>query len=142
MRLYLVASAEAMDEKNYGYKLTPVARPFGEWVRHTTEMNYNSCAVLRGLPKQNLKEVESVSSKQDLVRTLKESFDFCDPAFRGITDNDLSVQRSAEDRKYFAGVEMIGLTNSLHEHYGNFIGYLRNNGVTPPSTVRTSKVMQ
>lgn len=142
MRLYIIASAESMEEKNYGYKLSPVARPFGEWVRHTTEMNYNSCALLRGMPKPDLKTVEAASTKEDLVKTLKESFEFCDPAFRNIADEDLAIQHAGADRKFFAGVEMIGLTNSLHEHYGNFIGYLRNNGVVPPSTVRTSKVMQ
>lgn len=142
MRLYLTACAEMMSEEKYSFKLTPVSRTFGDWMKHTAEMNYGSCAVLRGMGKPDLKEVESARSKSDLVKVLKASFDFCDPAFRSLSDQSLLTEVTSGERKLYPVTEYIGLTHSLHEHYGNLIGYLRSNGVTPPSTLRTQKTLQ
>jgi hypothetical protein len=142
MRLYLTASAELMPEANYGFKVTPVSRPFGEWVRHTAEMNYGSCSKLRGIPKPDPKIVEEPKTRAELIDLLKRSFEFCDPAFRGLSDRKLLTEMSSSELKLYPVTEVVGLTNSLHEHYGNLIAYLRSNGVTPPSTLRTQRSLQ
>ena len=142
MRLYLIASGEMMPEENYPFKLTPVSRPFGEWIRHTAEMNYGTCAKIRNVTPPEPKSLESAQTKEALIRELKASFAFCDPAFRGLTDANLLAEKALQDRKFYAVTEIVGLTNSLHEHYGNLIGYLRSKGVTPPSTVRTQRVLE
>lgn len=142
MKLYLVRSAEMMPEDSYGFKLTPVSRPFGEWVRHTAEMNYGSCSKVLRVAKPDAKELEQAKSRAELVDLLKRSFEFCDPVFRKLTDQTLLTEVVLDDVKLYPVTEVVGLTNSLHEHYGNLIGYLRSNGVTPPSTLRTQKVLQ
>jgi len=142
MRLYLIAASEMMSEENYAFKLTPVSRTFGDWMKHTAEMNYASCAKLQGRTPPDAKSLESATTKEALVRELKSSFTFCDPAFRGISDQQLLAERATQERRFYPVTEMVGLTNSLHEHYGNLIGYLRSKGVTPPSTLRTQRVLQ
>ena len=142
MRMYLVATGKMMPEDRYGFKITPVSRPFGEWIRHTAEMNYGSCAKLRAAAPPNLDRLAAAKSKEELTNQLEASFHFCDPAFRGITDRKLLTGKALADRQFTPVTEMIGLTNSLHEHYGNLIAYLRANGLTPPSTLRTQRVLQ
>jgi hypothetical protein len=142
MRMYLIASAEMMAEEHYDFKLTSVSRPFGEWVRHTAEMNYGSCATIRGVAKPDPKSVEAAKRRTDLIDVLKQSFEFCDPAFRGLTDRQMLTETVLDGRSRYPVAEVVGLTNSLHEHYGNLIGYLRSKGVTPPSTLRTQRVLQ
>lgn len=142
MRLYLTASADMMPDEHYSFKLTPVSRTFGDWMKHTAEMNYAVCAKLRGVPAPDLASLSKAQTKADLARELKGSFSFCDPAFKGINDTTLVQEQSHAGQAFFPVIEMIGFTNSLHEHYGNLIGYLRSKGVTPPSTLRTQRVLQ
>lgn len=142
MRLYLIAASEMMSEENYSFKLTPVSRTFGDWMKHTAEMNYGSCTKLHGGNPPDPKILESAKTKEALVRELKASFTFCDTAFRGISDRQLLAEKETPERRFYPVTEMVGLTNSLHEHYGNLIGYLRSKGVTPPSTLRTQRVLQ
>jgi len=142
MRMYLVATGKMMPEDRYHFKITPVSRPFGEWMRHTAEMNYGSCARLRSVPLPTAGPLAAAKTKDEIMAELEASFRFCDPAFRGLADRDLLTERTAGDRRLTPVSEMIGLTNSLHEHYGNLIAYLRANGLTPPSTLRTQRVLQ
>lgn len=142
MRLYLLKSAEMMPEPEYRFKLTPVSRTFGDWVRHTAEMNYTACANLRGIRVPGAPELRAAATKAELTAVLNASFEFCDPAFRGMTSQKLMTEITSGDRRLFPVVEMVGLTNSLHEHYGNLIGYLRSKEITPPSTLRTQRVLQ
>lgn len=142
MRLYLIAAGEMMSEEHYGFKLTSVSRTFGDWMKHTAEMNYVSCAKLHGGNPPDPKTLASAQTKEALVRELKASFAFCDTAFRGVSDRQLLAEKETSERRFYPVTEMVGLTNSLHEHYGNLIGYLRSKGVTPPSTLRTQRVLQ
>jgi hypothetical protein len=142
MRMYLTATGESMPEAQYGFKITPVSRPFGEWMRHTAEMNYASCAKLRSVAPPDQQALVAAKSKAELLQELKASFSFCDPAFRGWTDRQLLTEAANGERRYYPVTEMLGLATSLHEHYGNLIAYLRANGITPPSTRRTQRVLE
>jgi hypothetical protein len=125
MRLCLAKSAELMNERDYEFKLTPVSRTFASWVQHTAEMNYTACSKIRGMARPDLKPVES-AAKEQLVEILQQSFEFCDPVFLRLNDQKLLTEISLDTRQLYPVTELVGLTNSLHEHYGNLIGYLRS----------------
>ena len=128
VRNNIEAAAEAMPEAKYGFKIAPEQMTFGEWINHSTERNYLDCSTLRSetnpMPKS---KTDLLKSKAEIVKNLKESFDYCDATFAKL-----------DDQKILSSPQMV--TSFLHttvhnnEIYGNIVGYLRANGITPPST--------
>ena len=72
-------------------------------------------------------KTDLLTTKADIVRSLAESFDYCDAAFETL-----------DDQKILASPAMVTafLHTTVHnnEIYGNVVGYLRANHITPPST--------
>jgi hypothetical protein len=128
VRLFLQAAADVMPADKYTFKLSPEQMDFGQWINHSTERNYLDCSTLRGEPNPMPKaRTDMLKSKPDIVRNLKESFDYCDAAFARL-----------DDQKILSSPEMVTafLHTSVHnnEIYGNIVGYLRANHIVPPST--------
>ena len=140
MKMFLIFSGDAMPEEYYSFKLAPNWRSFSDYLVHAAEANYISCSTLRVVPKPTV-ELSGTMSKAELMKWLKDSFDFCDPAFASATDAKLLTQITSGDRTLYPAEEMVALTNSLWEHYGNVACYMRIKGVTPPSTLRTQRVL-
>ena len=141
LKMFLVYSGDAMPEEYYSFKFAPTWRTFSDYLVHVAEANYISCSTLRVVPQPKV-ELSGTMSKAELTKWLKDSFEFCDPAFANATDAKLLTQITSGDRTLYPVEEMIALTNSLSEHYGNVACYMRIKGVTPPSTLRTQLVMQ
>ncbi len=141
MKNFLVYSGDAMPEEHYSYKLTPTWRTFSEYMIHVAESNFISCSTIRIVPQPDIKLTPAMS-KAELMKAVKDSFDFCDPAFLTMTDAKALTPIKSGDRTLAPAEEMVALTNSLYEHYGNVACYLRIKGVTPPSTLRTQRIMQ
>ena len=128
VRNFLEGAAEAMPEDKYGFKLAPEQMTFGEWINHSTERNYLDCSTLRGetnpMPKA---KTDLLKTKADITKNLKESFDYCDATFAKL-----------DDQKILSSSQMVAsfLHTTVHnnEIYGNVVGYLRANHITPPST--------
>jgi hypothetical protein len=141
LKMFLVYSGDAMPEEYYSFKFAPTWRTFSDYLVHVAEANYISCSTLRVVPQPKV-ELTGTMSKAELTKWLKDSFEFCDPAFANATDAKLLTQITSGDRTLYPVEEMIALTNSLSEHYGNVACYMRIKGVTPPSTLRVQRVMQ
>jgi hypothetical protein len=141
MKMFLVFSGDAMPEEYYGFKLAPTWRTFSDYLVHVAEANYISCSTLRVVPAPKV-ELSGTMSKAELMKWVKDSFDFCDPAFANMTDAKLLTQITSGERTLYPAEEAVALTNSLYEHYGNVACYMRIKGVTPPSTLRTQRVMK
>ena len=140
MKQNLIETAEVMPESDYGFKLTPQQRAFGQWLGHTAMGNYNFCAAIRGAtPPEAMKSIEGLSSKADLSKALKDSFDYCDEAVNALTDQKATTQIAVGDRKAYPVTTYVSLVASLNEHYGNLVGYLRSKGIVPPSTARAAR---
>jgi len=128
VRLFLQGAAEVMPAEKYAFKLAPEQMDFGQWINHATERNYVDCSTLRGeanpMPKA---KTDLLKSKEEIVKNLRESFDYCDAAFAAL-----------DDQKILASPQMVTafLHTTVHnnEIYGNVVGYLRANHITPPST--------
>jgi hypothetical protein len=128
VRLFLQGAAIVMPEDKYTFKLDPGQMDFGQWINHATERNYVDCATLKGEPNPMPKaKVDLLKTKAEIVRHLQESFEYCDAAFVGL-----------DDRKILSSQEMtiafLHTTVHNNEIYGNVVGYMRANHITPPST--------
>jgi hypothetical protein len=139
VKLNLIETAEVMPEANYSFKLTDAQRPFSGWIEHTAGMNYANCSAIQGKPAPAAAKHSAPQSKAELVKELKDSFDFCDAALKGMTDDKALAEVTIGEKKVYPVGTMIGMIGGLNEHYGNLVGYLRKNGITPPSTARTAK---
>lgn len=142
VRLFLQGAAEVMPAEKYTFKLTPEQMEFGQWINHSTERNYVDCAALRGEPNPMPKaKTDLLKTKDEITRSLRESFAYCDATFETL-----------DDQKILASPDMVRafLHTTVHnnEIYGNIVGYLRVNHITPPSTemvqemIRTKKTPQ
>ncbi len=139
VRQNLVETAEVMPEADYAYKLSPAQRPFGEWISHTAVLAYNSCAAMQGVAAPpTAAALHGLTSKADLVRSIRESLEYCDAAFKVMDDKKAATEVSIGDRKLYPITPMIGLVTGLNEHYGNLVGYMRTKGIVPPSSARAT----
>src|SRR5262249_32203513 len=86
-------------------------------------------------PQKDIQHTEKTAkTKDEVVKALKASFDYCDGVFNNLTDAILK-ETYKEGDKDLPKVSMITL-NIYHggEHYGNMVVYLRMKGIVPPSS--------
>ncbi|HTP34968.1 MAG TPA: hypothetical protein VMJ75_22480 [Candidatus Acidoferrales bacterium] len=124
----LEAAADAMPASKFGFKLTEGQMSFAEWLNHSTERNYADCATLKGeAAPEAIKKVASLRDKAEVSQALKDSLAYCAAALEGI-----------DDQKVLASPQMtyslLHIVVHNNEIYGNIAGYLRSNGIVPPST--------
>ncbi|MBI3403270.1 MAG: hypothetical protein HY048_17805 [Acidobacteria bacterium] len=136
VRLFLQGAADVMPAEKYGFKLAPEQMDFGQWINHSTERNYLDCSTLGGEPNPMPKaKTDLLKSKADIVKNLKDSFDYCDATFAKL-----------DDAKILASPQMVQafLHTTVHnnEIYGNVVGYLRANTITPPSTEMVQEMIK
>jgi hypothetical protein len=136
VRLFLQGAADVMPEEKYSFKIAPEQMDFGQWINHSTERNYLDCSTLRGEPNPMPKaKTDLLKSKADIVKNLKESFEYCDATFARL-----------DDQKILATPQLVGafLHTTVHnnEIYGNVVGYLRANHIVPPSTEMVQEMIK
>src|SRR6478752_9654706 len=128
VRLFLQGAAEVMPEDKYTFKIAPEQMEFGQWINHSTERNYLDCSTLRGetspMPKA---KTDLLKTKAEIVKNLRESFEYCDATFTTLTDEKIL----ASPQSVFS---FLHTTVHNNEIYGNVVGYLRANHILPPST--------
>ncbi len=134
VRLFLQGAANVMPEEKYSFKLAPEQMDFGGWIKHSIERNYRDCATLRG-EANPMPKTDGLKTKADIEKSLRESFEYCDAAFEKL-----------DDQKILSTPEMVTafLHTTVHnnEIYGNVVGYLRANHITPPSTEMIQEMMK
>lgn len=131
----ITRSAEKMNAENYSFKPTPEVRSFGQIIGHIADAQYLFCAPVLGEKKAPAPGVEKgKTTKAELLVALKTAFDYCDQAYKAITEPNASEKVS------FFGGDRTNLsvlsfnTMHLYEHYGNLVTYMRLKGVVPPSS--------
>ena len=128
-----IKSAELMPEEQYSFRPTPEVRTYGEIVGHVAAENYLFCSTALGEQNPNTAELEQATGKANLVRALRQSFAYCDPAYR------MEEMRAMEQVTFFGSTGSrlwVLIFNVTHdsEHYGNVVTYLRMKGLVPPSS--------
>jgi hypothetical protein len=135
-----LALAEAFPANKYSWRPAPNVRSVGEAFMHVASEFYVFAPMAYGASRSpviprgqdSFKKFESMSTKDDVLKHLKEGFAYTKQSITGIDEGQLGGSR-----KLFGGDHNIietsfAMTDDLHEHLGQLIAYARMNGVTPP----------
>jgi uncharacterized damage-inducible protein DinB len=125
-----VAVANAMPEDGYSFKPTPAQMTFGEQMIHITGANYGYCAFIAGA-KSPYNEPKD-AKKDQIVKELGESFDYCTKTFDGMTEAKLDQNLRTGEHAVDAREVMLGVMIHMAHHRGQSEVYLRLKGVVPP----------
>lgn len=125
-----IAVANAMPAEDYSFKPVSAEMSFGEQMMHITEANYGYCSFLVGTKSQYQKPKDA--AKDQIVKDLGDSFDFCTKTFDRITDAQLDKILGTGDRAVDGREVMLGAMIHVVHHRGQTEVYLRLKGITPP----------
>jgi len=139
-----VPAAEAMPEDKFGFapsngEFTGV-RTFAQQIKHVAAVNYElGAALLEQKPPVDIGDESgpaSVTSKADILKYLRESFEYVHKAIATIEEKNL-VQ-TVKSPFGEGSVTRLGLATSVSshvfDHYGQMVEYLRMNGIVPPAS--------
>jgi DinB superfamily len=140
----LVPAAEAMPEDKYSFAPTAGefkgVRSFAEQVKHVAAVNYLvGSAILQEKPPLELggeNGPDSVKSKAEIVKFLKDSFTYVHKAVATINETNLVSPINSP----FGGgtTTRLGMATLIvghcFDHYGQIVEYLRMNSVVPPAS--------
>ena len=140
----LVPAVEAMPEDKFGYAPTggefKGVRTFGQQAKHIAAVNYLVAAAILGEkpPVETGGEngPDSVKSKADIVKFLKDSYAYAHKAVATINEgNAVGSIKSPFGEGTVTRLGM-GTVFAWHgfDHYGQMVVYLRSNGIVPPAS--------
>src|SRR3984957_5703748 len=139
-----VPAAEAMPEDKFGFAPTSGefkgVRTFGQQIKHVAAVNYELAAeLLEQKPPVDIGDEEgpaSVTSKADILKFLKQSFEYVHKAIATI--NEKNLVQTVRSPFGEGSVSRLGLAASVSshgfDHYGQMVEYLRMNGIVPPAS--------
>jgi hypothetical protein len=129
----MIGAAQSMPADKYGYKPTPEQITFGHLVLHVAQSNVLLCSKIGSAPPPQLTATDT-DGKDKLVAAIQTSFDYCSQVLAKADDSNLgeSLQLSTTRSMTKAGI-MITLACDWYDHYSAQAGYLRLNGILPPS---------
>jgi hypothetical protein len=135
----LVASAELMPAEKYEFHPTPEQMTFGQLVVHVVQTNIAICSAISGTPApltgEQLGKMSPTEPKDSLVGALKRSFDFCSDGLAKVTDAQMAEEVAMFGRA--TGMSraraMVTIATDWADHYSTAAGYLRLNGILPPT---------
>jgi len=144
MEREFVPAAEAMPEDKFDFAPTngefKGVRTFGLQVKHVAANNYQIAAAILGEKPPAGSEADngpdSIKTKADIVKYLKDSIAYSRKAFASINESNLTGQVQSP---YGPGkASRLGLAGLLvahcFDHYGQMVEYLRMNGIIPPAS--------
>jgi uncharacterized damage-inducible protein DinB len=116
------------------------ARTFGQQVKHVAAVNYElAAALLEQKPPVDIGDESgpaSITSKDDILKYLKDSFEYVHKAIATVSDSNLTGTVKSPFGE--GAVSRLGLAMSVpshgFDHYGQMVVYLRMNGIVPPAS--------
>lgn len=139
-----VPAADAMPEDKYSFVPTngefKGVRSFAQQVKHVAAVNYLvGAAILEEKPPLDLGSEngpDSLKTKADIVKFLKDSFAYVHKAVGTINDeNLLSPIKSPFGEGMTTRLGMATLiVGHCFDHYGQMVEYLRMNSIVPPAS--------
>jgi len=139
-----VPAAEAMPEDKFGFAPTngefKGVRTFAEQIKHVAAVNYELGAAL--LEQKSPVDIgdesgpASISSKADILKFLKESFEYVHKAIATINEKNLVETVKSPFGESAVTRLSLATTVAWHgfDHYGQMVEYLRMNGIVPPAS--------
>jgi uncharacterized damage-inducible protein DinB len=139
----LMGVAEAMPEDNYEFAPTNGAfrgvRNFARQVKHAAAVNYLVAASLLGEPitadVADERGPDSVKSKADVVKYLKDSYTYLHKAASTIDEKNAFAPFKGPFPRIDTriGLIIVAVSHSSN-HYGQMVEYLRMSGILPPQS--------
>jgi uncharacterized damage-inducible protein DinB len=139
-----VPAAEAMPEDKYSFAPTngefKGVRTFAQQVKHVAAVNYIiAAAVLEEKPPVELggeNGPDSIQTKADIVKFLKDSFTYVHKAVGSISEKDqLKTVKNPFGDNQIPRLELATwIPGHCFDHYGQMVEYLRMNGIIPPAS--------
>jgi len=144
MEREFTSAAEAMPEDKFAFAPTngefKGVRTFGQQVKHVAAVNYElGAALLQEKPPVDTGDEsgpESLKSKAEIVKYLKESFEYVHKAIGTINEGNLVGTVKSPFGEGSVSRLGLAMTVSSHgfDHYGQMVEYLRMNGIVPPAS--------
>ncbi|HTQ95661.1 MAG TPA: DinB family protein [Candidatus Acidoferrum sp.] len=139
-----VPAAEAMPEEKYAYVPTSGeykgVRNFSAQVKHVAAVNYLVGAAILGekppVDPGGENGPDSVKSKAEIVKFLKDSFAYVHKAMGSITETNLVTPIKSpfgDGMTTRLGLATL-IVGHCFDHYGQMVEYLRLNGIVPPAS--------
>ncbi|HTW95535.1 MAG TPA: DinB family protein [Tepidisphaeraceae bacterium] len=113
-------------------------RTFAQQATHVAEANYFFYGIVSGLkPDVDVRAIEKLTKKEDVVAALAGSFQFAHKAIATLTAaNAFEVVKSPEPGfQTRATLAAFGIAHA-NDHYGQIVEYLRMNGLIPPASAK------
>jgi len=139
-----VSAAEAMPEDKYDFAPTngefKGVRTFAQQIKHVAAINYIvGAAILSEKPPVDTNEEkgpDTVKSKADILKFLKDSFAYAHKAVASVTDTNLLEPIATPFGKEKGTRLGLATVFAWHgfDHYGQMVEYLRMNGIVPPAS--------
>ncbi len=134
----VIAAAEAMPADKYNFAPTSGnfkgVRTFAQEVTHVAEAQYFFFSGFGVKPEIDPQSISKLTSKDDAVKALKESYAFAEKAMETITpENAFEVIKEVDGGNTRATIAAVGLAHT-NDHYGQMVEYLRMNGIVPPAS--------
>jgi uncharacterized damage-inducible protein DinB len=136
MEKQIVSAADAMPAEKYSFVPTQGefkgVRTFGDQVKHLAEANYEFFEGWNVPGSVDPKTIEKLTSKDDIMKALKDSYTYAHAAVSTITAENAFTQMG-EHKATRAGMASFCAAHSM-DHYGQMVVYLRLNGIVPPAS--------
>jgi uncharacterized damage-inducible protein DinB len=134
----VVAVAEAMPADKYNFAPTngefKGVRTFAQQLTHVAETQYSLFDGFSTKPSIDRKSLEKLTSKDEVIKALKDSFVFAHQATETMTAQNVFEQIEERDgANTRAGIAAFSLAHT-NDHFGQMIEYLRMNGIVPPGS--------
>jgi hypothetical protein len=137
------ALANAIPAEKYSWRPAPGVRSVGEVFMHVASEFYvwapisfgaKASPVIGGTGDAVMKPFEAKSTKDDVLKALKEGFAYTQSSINGLDPSALVGKRKLFDGQLNGTIieASYGMDGDLHEHLGQLIAYARMNGITPP----------
>jgi len=139
-----VSAAEAMPDDKYSFAPTngefKGVRTFAEQIKHVAATQYMVASLILGekppVDVNDEKGPDSVKSKAEILKYLKDSFAYAHKAVGTITEANVVEPIPSFDGKSTTTRLSLAMLFAWHgyDHYGQMVEYLRMNGIVPPAS--------
>jgi DinB superfamily len=139
-----VPAADAMPEDKFSFAPTTGefkgVRTFEQQVKHVAAVNYMLAAGILGekppVDTGSESGPDSVKTKADIIKYLKDSFVYLHKAVLSINDKNLVAPTKSPFGEGTATRLALasGAVGHCFDHYGQMVEYLRLNGIIPPAS--------
>lgn len=140
MEQQVVGAAEAMPADKYDFTPTGPGefkgvRSFGSQVKHLAESNYEFFHGWGISGAVDSKTIEALKSKDEIVKALKDSYQYAHTAISSITPQNAFIALKGPEEYKGTRVSFAAfcVAHSM-DHYGQLVEYLRMNGIVPPAS--------